>query len=1139
MCRREAPTSLTWVATTPASFADCAAWDLGAPPRDGDSVIVAATATAALELPSLSLAALTLQAGTTAVVTLAAAGHGSLIARVDAAGGVVQAPALGTAVVGDVQVAAGAALRLAPGDLALGLDEASNAALAVRGSLTLDAGAVFDGDEGVLLLLPLAPRFGVATVRAAAPLVVADLLLAPLGVEDERPREPASLAIAAAVDVRRLTLIASHDADADAEIVGTDGGSLRTATLRTAPASAASSTSIAHVDASLPVTVGEELVLLDDAVAWHGPVHVDGLQSRARIAHDDVALIVDRGVVSLDAAGLRSLSVGAATVVATRSLRASSLTLATGGQFVGRVQTDVDTLDIGARARFVAPTTTVIRGLWTVASSGRYVAGTGLTTVGEPGATTRITGSIDVHDLVLRGQGVVFGPATTLRIAGTWTARGDSTAARLALRGGSVGIAAVDAGREQWTVDPAGAVDLDHLVVRDSRNIGDVVLEPADWVDEGNNTGWGVVDSCAGLVASEGSVTLASDADVAAFNASGVQCVRGDLLLTGSVTNAALPHVVRIVGALRIVGTTSLVAVELPALGQAGDVTVLDNRRLQTLELPDLTTTGSVDISGNDALAAVGLGALADVDGSVVIGGNDALQLLDLANLAHVGGDLTVADNDALTALDLSGLVSVAGDLSIRDHDALAAVALGAASVGGDLTLTDNDALVSFVAAFLRSIGGALAVADNALLREIALTALQTVGEGVGIVAAEGVDTLVVRMPSLATADAVTIDNEAGVVVVDLGELQDAEVDIEGTVVAGSELPVDGCSDGCAVCGDGRREADEACDDGDRDDGDGCSATCVVEDAFACAPVDGGVDRCGPDGDGDGVTDDRDNCARQANPQQQDADADRRGDACDADDDGDGVPDLTDRCPLAADATQGDADADGVGDACDVPPLPPVCDGAAADDDGDGDGLGDACDDDDDGDGIDDRIDRCVGAADAAQIDTDRDGDGDVCDDDDDGDGLVDAVDACPLLAGAEGCAGDADGDGVGDDDDVCADVADPDQADTDDDGLGDACDRDDDGDGVADGDDACPLVDDDQADTDGDGTGDACDVCPGAPDQAPECVPVLDDGDGAPPEESCASGGPAPSFVAAWLTLGALGLRRRRAVGGGRRRVS
>ena len=77
-----------------------------------------------------------------------------------------------------------------------------------------------------------------------------------------------------------------------------------------------------------------------------------------------------------------------------------------------------------------------------------------------------------------------------------------------------------------------------------------------------------------------------------------------------------------------------------------------------------------------------------------------------------------------------------------------------------------------------------------------------------------------------------------------------------------------------------------------------------------------------------------------------------------------------------------------------------------------------------------------------------------------------------PLVANV-----DTDGDQVLDDLDNCADDANADQADSDDDGIGDACDPDIDGDGVDNDADNCPLVaNPDQTDADGDGFGAECD---------------------------------------------------------------
>jgi hypothetical protein len=89
---------------------------------------------------------------------------------------------------------------------------------------------------------------------------------------------------------------------------------------------------------------------------------------------------------------------------------------------------------------------------------------------------------------------------------------------------------------------------------------------------------------------------------------------------------------------------------------------------------------------------------------------------------------------------------------------------------------------------------------------------------------------------------------------------------------------------------------------------------------------------------------------------------------------------------------------------------------------------------------------------------------------------------------------------------DDCPTVDDPDQTDTDDDGIGDACDVcpdvtdsaqiDRDGDGIGDLCDDCPTAaDPDQSDGDGDGIGSACDACPDAAGPAGEAAgcPCID----------------------------------------------
>nr|WP_298475303.1 thrombospondin type 3 repeat-containing protein [uncultured Oribacterium sp.] len=109
-------------------------------------------------------------------------------------------------------------------------------------------------------------------------------------------------------------------------------------------------------------------------------------------------------------------------------------------------------------------------------------------------------------------------------------------------------------------------------------------------------------------------------------------------------------------------------------------------------------------------------------------------------------------------------------------------------------------------------------------------------------------------------------------------------------------------------------------------------------------------------------------------------------------------------------------------------------------------------DDDVDNDGIPSRMDNCPTVANPDQADADNDGMGDACDDDMDGDGILNVLDNCLTVSNTT-------------------------QQDTDNDGIGDACDNDIDGDGFLNDQDNCPNVyNPDQADLDDDGIGDACD---------------------------------------------------------------
>jgi len=86
-------------------------------------------------------------------------------------------------------------------------------------------------------------------------------------------------------------------------------------------------------------------------------------------------------------------------------------------------------------------------------------------------------------------------------------------------------------------------------------------------------------------------------------------------------------------------------------------------------------------------------------------------------------------------------------------------------------------------------------------------------------------------------------------------------------------------------------------------------------------------------------------------------------------------------------------------------------------------------------------------------------------------------------------CNPDTDGDTVPDSTDNCPLNANPDQLDTDSDGIGNVCDSDDDNDGVADAADNCPLTSNpSQSDFDLDGIGDTCDPQTGPPRNKEQC---------------------------------------------------
>jgi hypothetical protein len=216
---------------------------------------------------------------------------------------------------------------------------------------------------------------------------------------------------------------------------------------------------------------------------------------------------------------------------------------------------------------------------------------------------------------------------------------------------------------------------------------------------------------CGGGTILTGTVAIASDAELAELD--GVNCVDGDLLITG-IAASSLP-------------TLALSTV-------TGDIVVAGNQALRSLAgLGNLREVGDAYlVQGNDSLVDLGPLALLRRADSISIVGNDGLvDLHGFEPLLTLASNLTIANNASLTSLrGLDNLTTSARSMFIRSNPKLVTIdALYQLRSIPLLEVSGNGALTGIGLAALESVAVRLLVNSNASLSVASFPSLKTIGD--------------------------------------------------------------------------------------------------------------------------------------------------------------------------------------------------------------------------------------------------------------------------------------------------------------------------------------------------------------------------------------------------------------------------
>jgi hypothetical protein len=537
----------------------------------------------------------------------------------------------------------------------------------------------------------------------------------------------------------------------------------------------------------------------------------------------------------------------------------------------------------------------------------------------------------------------------------------------------------------------------------------------------------------------------------------------------------------------------------------SGNLKIANNPAAGVLNMASLViVSGNLDITNSLSSSDLDLGALTSVGGTVNMAENTTSGELDLSSLTSTGGTFTIAQHPSVTVINIGSLVTASGSVDISGNSAATIVNMNElTTVSGDVTIVDNQSAHEVTLGSLNTVSGSVDISGNNAASIVNINELTTVTGDVTIV--DNQSAYVVALGSLETAGVVNVGGNTAAATVDLGSLGTAsEVTIINNGTAGVTVDLNTVSGDVNIesTGSGTFSIGDGSPAGEVDlvligytslsgatAGGQTSITNETAEARMSVELPGGayvtpvnfsITHQGPatlmpaggtlpDGTS-GMIDPV--AAYQFNF---------------------GVPtlnqdaslvfeilvsglDQTTRDALLAAVASGNATLVTKGDAPDstyqtfaicVGSEVPTADGCVKLETLDAGGQPTAgtpsilrfsnvvghfstwavaiVTPDADMDGVPNSADNCPNTPNPDQADADADGIGDVCDPDDDNDGVNDDADLCPgtpagTQVNAGGCP-DTDGDGVADANDNCPLVANPDQADADNDGIGDACD--------------------------------------------------------------------------------------------------